>query len=253
VNKKISAAVMASFLVIGLATPATAATAGGACTQSGQIVKIGKNTYVCSKNPFFSPTKLTYVWDGCIELNTDYQAGIKEAQTVLRASEANRFQQIEPVGTTLKDLIKWNALITYAKGNIVHYGSTYYQATKTSVNKAPTAANIGTTKYWIVSKPTNANSKIGQMPTPSVVLATATKQITALTAASVKSTVAATKLKLNTLAADLTTKRAALEANQAPIQSVIDTLDPVLTELKSAVALVSITRDLVKDKCNPRY
>jgi hypothetical protein len=55
------------------------------------------------------------------------------------------------------------------------------------------------------------------------------------------------------LAADLTTKKAALEANQAPIQSVIDTLDPVLTELKSAVALVSITRDLVKDKCNPRY
>ena len=131
-NKRISAAVMASFLVIGLATPATAATAGGACTQAGQIVKIGNNTYVCAKNPFFSPTKLTYVWDGCIELNTDYQAGIKEAQTVLRASEANRFQQIEPVGTTLKDLIKWNALISYAKGNIVYYGSTYYQATKTS-------------------------------------------------------------------------------------------------------------------------
>jgi hypothetical protein len=253
VNKRISAAVMASFLVIGLATPATAATAGGACTKAGQIVKIGNNTYVCAKNPFFSPTKLTYVWDGCIELNTDYQAGIKEAQTVLRASEANRFQQIEPVGTTLKDLIKWNALITYAKGNIVYYGSTYYQASKTSVNKAPTTANIGKTKFWIVSQPTNANSKIGQMPTPSVVLATATKQITDLTAASVKSTVPATKLKLNTLAADLTTKRAALEANQGPIQSVIDTLDPVLTELKSAVALVSITRDLVKDKCNPRY
>jgi hypothetical protein len=253
VNKRISAAVMASFLVIGLATPATAATAGGACTKAGQIVKIGNNTYVCAKNPFFSPTKLTYVWDGCIELNTDYQAGIKEAQTVLRASEANRFQQIEPVGTTLKDLIKWNALITYAKGNIVYYGSTYYQATKTSVNKAPTTANIGKTKFWIVSQPTNANSKIGQMPTPSVVLATATKQIAAVTSASVKSTVPATKLKLNTLAADLTTKRAALEANQGPIQSVIDTLDPVLTELKSAVALVSITRDLVKDKCNPRY
>ena len=252
-NKRISAAVMASFLVIGLATPATAATAGGACTKAGQIVKIGNNTYVCAKNPFFSPTKLTYVWDGCIELNTDYQAGIKEAQTVLRASEANRFQQIEPVGTTLKDLIKWNALITYAKGNIVYYGSTYYQATKTSVNKAPTTANIGKTKFWIVSQPTNANSKIGQMPTPSVVLATATKQIAAVTSASVKSTVPATKLKLNTLAADLTTKRAALEANQGPIQSVIDTLDPVLTELKSAVALVSITRDLVKDKCNPRY
>jgi hypothetical protein len=91
------------------------------------------------------------------------------------------------------------------------------------------------------------------MPSPTVVLATATRQITALTAASVRSTVPATKLKLDNLAADLTTKKAALEANQAPIQIVIDSLDPLLTELKSAVALVSITRGLIKDKCNPRY
>jgi hypothetical protein len=252
-KRKISAAVMASFLILGLATPVSAATSGGACSTAGATAKIGNSNYICAKNPFFNTAKLTWVWDGCIELNTDYQAGIREAQTLLRASEANRFQQIEPIGTTLKDLIKWNALITYARGNIVHYGSTYYSATKASTNKAPTAANIGASKFWVVSKPTSANSKIGQMPAPTVVLATATRQITALTAASVRSTVPATKLKLNNLAADLTTKKAALEANQAPIQSVIDSLDPLLTELKSAVALVSITRGLIKDKCNPRY
>jgi hypothetical protein len=252
-KRKISAAVMASFLVLGLATPVSAATSGGTCPTAGASIKIGKSTYVCAKNPFFNTAKLTWVWDGCIELNTDYQAGIREAQTLLRASEANRFQQIEPIGTTLKDLIKWNALITYARGNIVYYGSTYYSATKASTNKAPTAANIGASKFWVVSKPTSANAKIGQMPSPTVVLATATRQITALTAASVRSTAPATKLKLNNLAADLTTKKAALEANQAPIQSVIDSLDPLLSELKSAVALVSITRGLIKDKCNPRY
>ena len=252
-KRKISAAVMASFLILGLATPVSAATSGGACSTAGATAKIGNSNYICAKNPFFNTAKLTWVWDGCIELNTDYQAGIREAQTLLRASEANRFQQIEPIGTTLKDLIKWNALITYARGNIVHYGSTYYSATKASTNKAPTAKNIGSTKFWVVSQPTNANARIGQMPSPTVVLATATRQITALTAASVRSTVPATKLKLNNLAADLTTKKAALEANQAPIQSVIDSLDPLLTELKSAVALVSITRGLIKDKCNPRY
>ncbi|CAB4685530.1 MAG: hypothetical protein F2658_03515 [Actinobacteria bacterium] len=252
-KRKISAAIMASFLILGFATPATAATSGAACPTAGATAKIGNSNYICAKNPFFNTTKLTWVWDGCIELNTDYQAGIREAQTLLRASETNRFQQIEPVGTALKDLIKWNALITYARGNIVHYGSTYYSATKASTNKAPTASNIGRTKFWVVSNPTSASAKIGQMPSPTVVLATATRQISALTAASVRSTVPATKLKLNNLAAELTTKRAALEANQAPIQSVVDSLDPLLTELKSAVALVSITRGLIKDKCNPKY
>ena len=252
-KKKLSAVLITGFLILGLTTPANAATAGGSCTTAGAKTTIAKNTYVCAKNPFYNTTKLTWVWDGCIELNTDYQAGIKEAQTVLRASEKDRFQQIEPVGQTLKDLIKWNALITYAKGNVVYYGSTYYSATKTSVNKAPTSANIGSTKFWIVYQPTNANSKIGQMPTPTAVLATANKQVAALTASAARTSVAATKLKFTTLASDLTTKIAALEANKQPIQSVIDTLDPVLTELKSAVALVSITRGLVKDKCNPRY
>jgi hypothetical protein len=252
-KRKISAAVMASFLILGFATPANAATSGGSCPTAGASIKIGKSTYVCAKNPFYNTKKLTWVWDGCIELNTEYQTAMREATTLLRASEANRFQQIEPIGTTLKDLIKWSALITYARGNVVHYGSTYYSATKASKNKAPTAKNIGKTKFWVVSKPTSGKPKIGQMPSPTVVLATATKQINALTAASISSTVPATKLKLSNLAADLTTKKAALEANQAPIQSVIDSLDPLLSELKSATTLVSITRGLIKDKCNPRY
>jgi phosphate-selective porin len=252
-KKKLSAVLITGFLILGLTTPANAATAGGTCTTAGAKTTIAKNTYVCAKNPFYNTTRLTWVWDGCIELNTDYQAGIREAQTVLRASEKNRFEQIEPVGQTLKDLIKWNALITYARGNVVYYGSTYYSATKTSVNKAPTSANIGSTKFWVVHQPTNANTRVGQMPTPAAVLATANRQVAALTSAAVKTTNASTKLKLNTLASDLTTKIAALEANKQPIQSVIDTLDPVLTELKSAVALVSITKGLVQDKCNPKY
>ena len=247
------AAVVTGFLTLALAQPANAATAGGSCTSAGATTVIAKNTYVCAKNPFYNTTKLTWVWDGCIELNTDYQNGIKEAQTTLRASETNRFTQIEPVGADLRNLITWNALIPYVKGEVVYYGSTYYAATKASTNKAPTAANIGSTKFWIVFNPTNANAKIGQMPAPAQVITAANRQIAALTSASTSTTVAATKLKLNETASGLTTKLAALDATKASIQGVIDTIDPVLVELKSAVSLVMITRGLVKDKCNPKY
>ena len=252
-NTKMLAAITAGFLILGLAQPANAATAGGACTTKGATTVIAKNTYVCDKNPFFNTTKLTWVWDGCIELNTDYQAGIKEAQTALRTSETNRFTQIEPVGADLRNLITWNALVPYVKGEVVYYNSNYYSATKASTNKAPTAANIGSTKFWIVSNPTNANSKIGQMPAPAQVITAANRQVAALTTASTKTTVAANKLKLNEAASGLTTKLTALESTKASIQSVVDTLDPVLVELKSAVSLVTITRGLVKDKCNPKY
>ena len=76
-KKKLSAVLITGFLILGVTTPANAATAGGSCTTAGAKTTIAKNTYVCAKNPFFSTTKLTWVWDGCIELNTDYQAGIK--------------------------------------------------------------------------------------------------------------------------------------------------------------------------------
>ena len=252
-KKKLSAVLITGFLILGVTTPANAATAGGTCTTAGAKTTIAKNTYVCAKNPFYNTTRLTWVWDGCIELNTDYQAGIKEAQTALRTSETNRFTQIEPVGADLRNLITWNALIPYVKNEVVYYNSNYFVATKASTNKAPTSANLGSTKFWVVSNPTNANSKIGQMPAPAQVITAANRQVAALTSASTKTSVAATKLKLNETASGLTTKLAALESTKASIQGVVDTIDPVLVELKSAVSLVTITRGLVKDKCNPKY
>ena len=123
---KISVLAVAAFLILGVTTPVQAATSGGSCTTAGAKAKIGKNDYVCAKNPFFSTTKLTWVWDGCIELNTDYAVGNKEAVDALRASEANRAIQIEPVGAPLRDVIMWNSLIAYKKSDVVYYGSTYY-------------------------------------------------------------------------------------------------------------------------------
>ncbi len=250
---KISVLAVAAFLILGVTTPVQAATAGGSCTTAGAKAKIGKNDYICAKNPFFNTTKLTWVWDGCIELNTDYAVGNKEAVDALRASETNRAIQIEPVGAPLRDVIMWNSLIAYKKSDVVYYGSTYYSATKSSTNKAPTSANIGTTKFWVVHQPTNANSRIGQMPAPAIVLTTANAQIAALTAAAVRTTSATQKSKLNELSSSLAVKVAALEAGKAPIQSVVDSIDGALGEFKNAYSLMLMIKSTIKDKCNPRY
>lgn len=251
--KKISVVALTTFLIFGVTTPVQAATSGASCPTAGATTKIGKNDYVCAKNPFFNSTKLTWVWDGCIELNTDYAVGNKEAVDALRASESKRAVQIEPVGAPLRDLITWNALITYKKSDVVYYGKTYYAATKTSVNKAPTSKNIGATKFWVVSKPTNANSKIGQMPAPTKVLTTANAQIAALTAAAVKTTNAATKVKYNELSSSLATKVSTLEGAKSAIQSVVDSIDPALEEFKNTYALMLLIKSTIKDKCNPKY
>ena len=251
--KKISVVALTTFLIFGVTTPVQAATSGASCPTAGATTKIGKNDYVCAKNPFFNSTKLTWVWDGCIELNTDYAVGNKEAVDALRASESNRAIQIEPVGAPLRDLITWNALITYKKSDVVYYGNTYYAATKTGANKAPTSANIGATKFWVVSQPTNASSRIGQMPAPTKVLTTANAQIAALTAAAVKTTNAATKVKYNELSSSLATKVSTLESNKASIQSVVDSIDPALEEFKNTYALMLLIKSTIKDKCNPKY
>lgn len=248
---KISVLAVAAFLILGVTTPVQAATAGGSCTTAGAKAKIGKNDYVCAKNPFFNTTKLTWVWDGCIELNTDYAVGNKEAVDALRAAEANRAIQIEPVGAPLRDVIMWNSLIAYKKSDVVYYGSTYYSATKASTNKAPTATNIGAKKFWVVHQPTNANSRIGQMPAPAQVISTANSQIASLTSSAARTTNATQKSRLNELSASLTSKVATLEANKAPIQSVVDSIDGALGEFKNAYSLMLMIRSTVRDKCRP--
>jgi len=48
-------------------TAAEAATIknGAACKKSGQKTKTGKKNYVCGKNPYVTPTKLTWMLTSC--------------------------------------------------------------------------------------------------------------------------------------------------------------------------------------------
>jgi len=47
------------------ATEAATVKNGVACKKSGQKTKTGKKNYVCGKNPYVTPTKLTWVLTDC--------------------------------------------------------------------------------------------------------------------------------------------------------------------------------------------
>jgi hypothetical protein len=218
----------------------------------GQKLKLVK---IVTFAPYFNTAKLTWVWDGCLEFNNDpdYINSKKEGIETLRKLELDRRNQIEPVGASLRDLITWNSLITYKKSDVVYYGATYYTATKTNVNKAPSSANIGSKKFWLVFQPTNANTKIGQMPTPAKVITTATAQISALNSSASRSTSSTTKARLTALSSSLATKITTLEANKGPIESVITTMDGYLADAKNVYTLIQTITSTIKDNCNPKY
>jgi len=252
VKKKISALALTGFLIFGLATPVQAATSGGSCTKAGSKTKIGKNNYTCAKNPFYNVAKLTWVWDGCINnYSSEYVAAISQAKNEVRDAEILLRNQVEPLGNSLRDLITWNSLITYKKSEVVYYGFTYYAATKTNVNKTPTAANIGSTKYWVVYQPTISNNKIGQMPTPVKVIASANSHVTALTSTAARTTNSTAKAKLNDLSSSIAAKIITLESNRAPIEGVIATTGDMLDSAKQIYSLSQILSSEVKDSCKP--
>lgn len=252
---KLSVIAVTALLILGITTPVQAATSGGSCPAEGAKTKIGKNDYICAKNPFFNKTKLTWVWDGCLEFNNDpdFITSKREGIDALQQVELTRRNQIEPVGASLRDLITWNNLITYKKSDVVYYGSTYYTATKTNINKAPTSANIGSKKFWLVFQPTNANTKIGQMPTPAKVITTATAQISALNTSASRTTITTTKARLTALSSSLASKITSLEANKAPIESVISTMDGYVADAKNVYTLIQTITSTIKDTCDPKY
>ena len=113
--------------------------------------------------------------------------------------------------------------------------------------------NIGSTKFWVVYQPTNANSSIGQMPTPAMVITTATAQVSALNSSASRTTSSTTKARLTALSSSLATKITTLEANKGPIESVISTMDGYLADAKSVYTLIQTITSTIKDNCNPKY
>jgi hypothetical protein len=73
-SSKLKSAVLATTLGLFLATTSFVSTSnaatvknGVACKKAGLKTKVGKKNYVCGKNPFVAPTKLTWMLTGCPE------------------------------------------------------------------------------------------------------------------------------------------------------------------------------------------
>ena len=73
-SSKLKSAVLATTLGLFLATTSFVSTSnaatvknGVACKKAGLKTKVGKKNYVCGKNPYVSPTKLTWMLTGCPE------------------------------------------------------------------------------------------------------------------------------------------------------------------------------------------
>ena len=73
-SSKLKSVVLATTLGLFLATfsfvtTSNAATVknGVACKKAGLKTKVGKKNYVCGKNPYVAPTKLTWMLTGCPE------------------------------------------------------------------------------------------------------------------------------------------------------------------------------------------
>ena len=71
-SNKLKSAVLATTLGLFLATTSFVTTSiaatvknGVACKKAGLKTKVGKKNYVCGKNPYVTPTKLTWMLTGC--------------------------------------------------------------------------------------------------------------------------------------------------------------------------------------------
>jgi hypothetical protein len=72
VSNKVRAAIVATAFGLFLATTSFAVTANAAtvkngvsCKKSGLKTKVGSKRYVCGKNPYVSPTRLTWMLTSC--------------------------------------------------------------------------------------------------------------------------------------------------------------------------------------------
>jgi hypothetical protein len=78
-SSKLKSAVLATTLGLFLATTSFVTTSnaatvknGVACKKAGLKTKVGKKNYVCGKNPYVAPTKLTWMLTGCPQANELY-------------------------------------------------------------------------------------------------------------------------------------------------------------------------------------
>ena len=93
-------------------TEAKAATIknGVACKKLGQKTKTGKKNYVCGKNPYVTPTKLTWMLTGCPEAY-DLYVEAKDQYGIFKDILASSPEGIAELGSLQKSMDSLDTLM----------------------------------------------------------------------------------------------------------------------------------------------
>jgi hypothetical protein len=123
-SRKLKSAVLATTLGLFLATTSFVTTSnaatvknGVACKKAGLKTKAGKKNYVCGKNPYVTPTKLTWMLSTCKQANDNY-VDVKENYDFLSdLAKTNNYTSLQAMGDSLggeskKDIDQLIQLVT---------------------------------------------------------------------------------------------------------------------------------------------
>jgi len=83
---------------------------GVACKKSGQETKIGKKRYVCGKNPYVTPTKLTWMLTSCPEAH-DLFMEAKDQYGIFKDILSTSPEGIAELGNLQKSMDSLDALM----------------------------------------------------------------------------------------------------------------------------------------------
>jgi parvulin-like peptidyl-prolyl isomerase len=108
VSNKVKASVLAASFGLFLATTSFATSANAAkvkngvtCKKSGLKTKVGSKNYVCGKNPYITPTKLTWMLSTCRQAQS-LLVQLKDAEELmLTQASIYGYKTLTELGTAL--------------------------------------------------------------------------------------------------------------------------------------------------------
>ena len=123
-SNKVRASVLAATFGLVLATTSFATTSSAAsvkngvtCKKSGLKTKVGSKNYVCGKNPYITPTKLTWMLSTCKLANDNYLDVKENFDFLSDLAKNNNYTSLQAMGDSLggeskKDIDELVQLVT---------------------------------------------------------------------------------------------------------------------------------------------
>ena len=107
-SSKLKSAVLATTLGLFLATTSFVTTSNAAtvkngvnCKKAGLKTKVGKKKYVCAKNPYVKPTKLTWMLSTCKQAGSLLAQAREAEEMMLMQATTFGYKTLTELGTAL--------------------------------------------------------------------------------------------------------------------------------------------------------